>query len=41
MMMTYEDLEALVWVGALSPLLVLGVRVVVLWGFSLLRRWTL
>jgi hypothetical protein len=35
----YELLEYSFYVGCVSPIAILGVRVLVLWGFSLLKRW--
>jgi hypothetical protein len=35
----YEWLAYAVYVGCVAPLGVLGLRVVVLWGWSLIKRW--
>jgi hypothetical protein len=35
----YEVLQYAVYIGCVGPLAVLGLRVVVLWGWSLLKKW--
>jgi hypothetical protein len=38
-MSDYDLLSYAVYIGAVSPLLVLGFRVIILWGWSLLKKW--
>lgn len=35
----YQLLEYSVYIGCVAPLALLGVRVIVLWGWSLMKRW--
>jgi hypothetical protein len=35
----YEVLQYAVYIGCVAPLAVLGLRVVVLWGWSLIKKW--
>jgi hypothetical protein len=35
----YDLLSYSVYIGAVTPLLVLGFRVTVLWGWSLMKKW--
>lgn len=35
----YELVEYSVYIGCVGPIAILGVRVLVLWGFSLLKHW--
>jgi hypothetical protein len=35
----YQMIEYCVYIGCVAPIVLLGVRVLVLWAFSLLKRW--
>lgn len=38
--MTFDDLVYVVYASCVAPLLVIGVRWLIVWTFGILRRWS-